>query len=448
MRTALLLSISFCLIQSTALAQFPSYIQATFQEEFDAFNAQYDLQGVSLAIRSADHEWVGVNGISTATDPINSDHVFAMGSVSKTITAATILQMHDDGLLNLDDEVSGHLPLTAWVTPTITIRQLLNHTSGIFNYTQHPDFGPDVFYSSSTMVTQADILNNYMQSGPFSPGQAWGYSNTNYIVLSMIIEAVAQQAYYLEARDRFGFDTNYPTLSLPPHESSTDDLAHLWIDTVGNGTYMDWQASTLSTNFLFSSAGAAGAYVASPSDLSQWTYDLYSGALLSAATMAEMIDPVPNSGGYALGTMTNTGPCDQTSFGHNGGIFYRSATYYSTTSDLAVAIITNDANLSVNLDAFVLDIFCEYSEIVGTEELQLDAPTAKLYPNPSAGAVTADISFAGNYDLTVLNVLGQAVLQRTSTSGARQLLEFTQPGAYLVRIQSGAQVAVQRLIIQ
>ena len=90
MRIALLFSCLFILSQTAALAQFPSHIQERFQSEFDDFVAVHNLVGVSVAVRSANHSWTGVSGYSTATDPIDSDHVFAMGSISKTITAATI----------------------------------------------------------------------------------------------------------------------------------------------------------------------------------------------------------------------------------------------------------------------------------------------------------------------------------------------------------------------
>lgn len=437
-----------------AQAQFPSYIQQDFQQQFDAFAAQHNLVGVSVSIRNSENNWTATDGISTAADPLNAEHKLAMGSISKTITSATILQMHEEGLLHLDDSVGQHLPLTPWVTPSITIRQLLNHTTGLFNYTQHSDFFADVLYNSSAVVNANDILTNYMQNGPFSPGQSWAYSNTNYIVLGMIIEAVAGQAYYLEARDRFAFDANYPTLSLPPHESSTDDLAHLWIDTLGNGTYFDWQESTLSTNMLFSSAGAAGAYVATPSDLSQWTYDLYAGALLQAATFLELLDTVPNSPGYGLGVMVNNGPCGQLSYGHNGGIFYRSAAFYSPTCDLAVVIQTNDANVPVNLDAFALDIFCSYSQIVSANTPTTSAPEVALYPNPANNMVSISYSHTqAPESIELIGIAGNIISVPASELSHNGSGQYTMDvaalpaGSYVVRLQFANGVVTKPLIL-
>ena len=220
------------------------------------------------------------------------------------------------------------------------------------------------------------------------------------------------------------------------------------MDTLGNGSYLDWQAGTLSTNALFSSAGAAGAYVATPLDLSKWMYDLYSGALLSAASTGEMTVSVPNSGGYGLGSMILQSNCSLEAHGHNGGIFYRSSSFYNPEHDLAVVIQTNDANLPVNLDAFALDILCSYSEVVSTPELATEAPAVQLYPNPSTGNATVRVPYSNNYELTVLDALGRQVVQRSNAKGATQQLELTTPGTYFVRVRSGEQVEVQRLLVQ
>ena len=451
MKASLLLCLSLACFQITSFAQFPGYIQNDFQSLLDSIETHHQPIGLSVAVRNASSEWTGVQGISTATDPINSEHKFAMGSVSKTITAATILQMHDEGLLDLDDEVGTHLGLVPWVTPTITIRQLLNHTSGIYNYTNHPNQSADVFYNSQLLITPQYILSNYMSSGPFSPGTDWGYSNTNYMLLGMIIDTLSGQEYYEEARDRFSFNLDYPSMSLPPHESSTDDLAHLWIDTIGNGSAFDVQASPMSTNALFSGAGAAGAYVSTPSDLAQWAYDLYSGNLLQSATFQQMIDSVPNSGGYGLGVMVRTTSCGLTYYGHTGGIFYRSATFYSPDLDLAVSAHVNDANAIIHLENLVQEIFCRY-EILLSDDIEVLANSeVKAFPNPFTSGLSIswpELSFSPT-QLTITNLAGSVVHSSAINSVGSTSLnlgEELQAGIYFLQLATDKQSAVVRLI--
>lgn len=373
----------------TAQAQFSTTVQTEFQNVMDTFNSHYNLIGLSVAVQNANSTWASANGISTSTDSINNSHKFAIGSVSKTITSATILQMYEEGLLDLEDSVTQHLGLIAWVTPSITIRQLLNHTSGLYNYTQHPDLVKTIFYNSTTMVSTSDIFNKYMKGSSFSPGQGWKYSNTNYVLLGMIIEKISGKTYYEEARDRFSFTTKYPSLHLSPFELSTDSLAHLWIDTIGNGTYFDVQTSSISTNALFSSAGAAGAYVATPKDLAQWAYDLYHGKILKPETMLELLDTVPNSEGYGLGVLVHPSDCNLNIHGHNGGIYYRSATFYSKEKDIAVSIHTNDANEPVILESLAKELLCIYCGPTEIKE-SLIKENISVYPNPVLSELTIE----------------------------------------------------------
>lgn len=433
-------------------AQFSNAVQNEFQMVLDSFNSKYPLIGISVAIQNANSIWTGTNGISTATDSINSNHKFAMGSVSKTITSATILKMYEEGLLELSDTVGQYLGQIPWVSPSITIKQLLNHTSGLFNYTQHPDFMKTVFYNSSALLSTTDIFNKFMKGSTFSPGQSWQYSNTNYILLGMIVEHISGKTYYQEARERFSFTVKYPSLHLSPFELSTDSLAHLWIDTLDNGTYFDMQASATSTNALFSSAGAAGAYVATPSDLAQWAYDLYHGKILSPETMLELKDSVPNSDGYGLGIQIHGTPCSLATNGHNGGIFYRSSTYYCKEKDIAVSIHTNDANVPVNLEALANDLFCIYSGPTNLKDIP-ENESFFIYPNPVGDQLTIDLNASSHSQLNLeikdsrgqIVVKSEAVLPNALNQITLQNLRLPN-GIYFLSVQTKNSTQVYKFI--
>jgi D-alanyl-D-alanine carboxypeptidase len=113
-------------------------------------HTEYDL-GISAAVLVPGYRtWTGASGYSHRSVPIADDMLFEVGSVQKNFEAAMVLKLVEDDVLSFDDPISMYLPTYPNVNGEITIRQLLNHTSGVFNVFEHPDFpwvGSDVDYS-------------------------------------------------------------------------------------------------------------------------------------------------------------------------------------------------------------------------------------------------------------------------------------------------------------
>ena len=113
-------------------------------------HTEYDL-GISAAVLVPGYRtWTGASGYSHRSVPIADDMLFEVGSVQKNFEAALVLKLVEDDVLSFDDPISMYLPTYPNVNGEITIRQLLNHTSGVFNVFEHPDFpwvGSDVDYS-------------------------------------------------------------------------------------------------------------------------------------------------------------------------------------------------------------------------------------------------------------------------------------------------------------
>ena len=123
------------------------------QEAIDQVVSAYQEHefGISAAIIVPGFSpWTGVSGYSQPNAPIVQDMLFDVGSIQKNFEAALVLKLAEDELLSLDDPISKYLPGYPHVDENITIRQLLDHTSGVFNVFEHPDFpwlGPDIDYS-------------------------------------------------------------------------------------------------------------------------------------------------------------------------------------------------------------------------------------------------------------------------------------------------------------
>lgn len=263
---------------------------------------------------------------------------FRAGSITKTFVATVVLQLVGEGLLDLDEPVEGALPGLLPDGDVITARQLLNHTSGLFNYTADPDAlagieeHPAVEPEDLVAVATAHPLS-------FPPGTDFHYSNTGYIVAGLLVEAVTGNGLARELRRRI-----FDTLALE-HTSFPVDTGRIRgyhargylpadLAPTRDGEPMDV------TEINASWAWAAGALVSNARDLSRFYRSLLGGELLDPGLLEQMQttieDPDYPGEAYGLGIMWIDTPCGRF-WGHNGSI----AGYHSS------ALRNEDADRSV-----------------------------------------------------------------------------------------------------
>ncbi|WP_437629797.1 serine hydrolase domain-containing protein [Sorangium sp. So ce854] len=280
------------------------------------------------------------SGESAPGDPMRADHVLRIGSVTKTYVAAAVLQLAHEGALDLDD------PISTWITTLpaadgITVRQLLNHSSGIFDYTEDEEIrlaamaDPGRAWSPEEIVAAAAAHDRY-----FAPGAGWHYSSTNYILLGMIIEAATGEGVASVIRGTLLDPNALSSTSFDGEEPIAGELARGY---TGDGTDI---TSAIHPSLPWS----AGALVASAGDIARWAVALYGGAALDPGSLAEMLaGPVPTGvegQGYGLGTLVlGREVLGVPAFGHDGGIpgYATMMLYYPEQQAAVAAIVNSDA---------------------------------------------------------------------------------------------------------
>ncbi|WP_434040979.1 MULTISPECIES: serine hydrolase domain-containing protein [Sorangium] len=287
------------------------------------------------------------SGESAPGDPMRADHVLRVGSVTKTYVAAAVLQLAHEGALDLDD------PLSTWIATFpgadgITLRQLLNHSSGIFNYTEDEDLVPAVIADPGRVWSPEEIVAIAAEHDPyFAPGEGWHYSSTNYILLGMIIEAATGEGVAEVIRDRLLDPSALSSTSFDGEEPIAGELARGY---TAEGVDI---TSVLHPSFPWS----AGAMVASAGDVARWAVALYDGAALDPASRAEMLaDPVPSGvegQGFGLGTLViGREVLGVPALGHDGGIpGFATIMLYYPEQQAAVAAIVNKEGVDPSLIA-------------------------------------------------------------------------------------------------
>ncbi|CAM5716553.1 D-alanyl-D-alanine carboxypeptidase OS=Streptomyces antimycoticus OX=68175 GN=SANT12839_056330 PE=4 SV=1 [Streptomyces antimycoticus] len=165
--------------------------------------AQGDAPGAAVLIRRAGGgtRFVasGVADVRTGRRIHRSDH-FRAGSLTKTVIAAVTLRLAAQGRLGLDDTLEEHLPGLVRGHGNdgrnITMRQLLNHTSGLFDYTEDPALARQLSAAADGTRTPTSLVRTALTHRPyFAPGTKWRYSNTNYVLLGMVVQRITGRSY-------------------------------------------------------------------------------------------------------------------------------------------------------------------------------------------------------------------------------------------------------------
>jgi D-alanyl-D-alanine carboxypeptidase len=269
--------------------------------------------GVLIHYRDGQNEWRGSSGVAElGTDrPIDPDGWFRVGSITKTFTAAVALSLVADGLLELDGTYD------EW-GPTVTLRQLLNHTTGIYNYTEDLDDVGAIVRERYDHWEPLRAVRMALRHEPlFAPGTDWSYSNTNYTIVGLIIEAVTGNSYADEVRSRVLEPLGLRQTILPGDDIDLPEPhAHGYL-SVGD-ELIDM------TKLNASQAWSSGAIISTAGDLNQFYAALLSGKLLPPAQLEAMLTAVPNGEGgrgYGLGIGRRQLADGTILWGHNGGIF-------------------------------------------------------------------------------------------------------------------------------
>lgn len=314
---------------------------------------------------------------STATGWTRSDSLtgFRIGSVTKPFTAVMIYQLVDEKRLSLDTKLSRFVPQLA-SADSVTIRDLLGHTSGMPDHTQGMD---------PMVKLDRDALLKRIASRPlqFHPGTKRRYSNSNYLLLGLVIEAVTQSSYDAQLKqrivDRAGLKRTHFGGAVTP--AANESHAYFF-----NGGH--WE---LQPDHVIENAGAAGGIVSTSSDMSLFLAALFQGRLISKASLAEMthgFDDGTRINGKGLGPFTIQGT-SKTGFSHDGGIGAHSALVgYVPEDSLSLALTVNGHNYPINRVFFLV-----WNILYGTNMplpsfalVALNAATA----TPLAGAYASD----------------------------------------------------------
>ena len=319
-------------------------IEARLTEALADRLQQYDGKGVSAAVAFPDGTThLVAAGFSHDTVAMKPSMLFATGSITKNMVAALVLQLAEEGLLSLEDSVKKWLPGHPKIDSTITIRQLLGHTSGIFMFWENQELWDDLIRYRDSVFTPEVVLT-YLKDPDFLPGKGFRYSNTNYLLLAQIVTGATGSSLSAELRRRFwqplGLSDTYLSME---EDIPKDQLAHVWGDNFEKGgsfrdvTFLP-RASHESITY-----GSSGVFTTAR-DLAVWCRSLFGGKVLRESSLDQMLHFNSAAAGswcdgYGLGVFVFKESIRDggRAYGHGGGNIGTSA-YMAYLPDYGVGI--------------------------------------------------------------------------------------------------------------
>jgi D-alanyl-D-alanine carboxypeptidase len=304
---------------------------ARVQAKLDSVHAAGRFPGATLGVVLPDGRSFGlaVGRSDTAADlAMRPDHRMLAGSVGKTYVAAVALQLVGEGKLSLDAPIETYLGGEPWFdrlpsARRITVRQLMTHTSGLVRYELNPRFLADLTATPGRTWTPAERLAYLFDAAPpFAPGEGWDYSDTNYVVLGMILERLAGRALYDEVQRRLLTPLALRN-TVPSDRPRIEGLSQGYAgpDNPFGGADAMLAGGEMVINPQFEWAG--GGFATTAEDLARWGWMLYEGRAVAPAlrdtALAAAVDAPPLGRGtrYGLGVIVRPTPLGVT-WGHSG----------------------------------------------------------------------------------------------------------------------------------
>jgi len=347
-------------------------LKNALQLKLDEWHKAGSFPGATLGVVLANGESfglaVGVSDRETRRPMMPNDRMLA-GSVGKTFAAATALQLVKEGKIGLDEKIEKYLGREPWFprppnAKDITVRQLMNHTSGLVRYEFKEQFTKDLTANPDKVWKPAELVAYLLdEKPPFEAGKGWDYSDTNYIVLGMIIEKVTGKKLYDEA-DRRLIKPLKLTDTIPQDGPRLKGVVQGYAGP--NNPFGGSDAMIVNGKFIINPQfeWTGGGYVSTAQDLARWAKMIYEGKAFSPDLLPQVVEGVPapmlgRDTKYGLATIIRQTPVG-ISYGHSGFFpGYLTDMTYFPQQKVAVAVQVNTSvgrNLGKPLGRFVVEV--------------------------------------------------------------------------------------------
>lgn len=415
-----LLSFTFIVNAQT----FDPVLANKLQNKIDSIKTANNLKGISASvIYPGVGTWKGVTGISHSGFPITSDMEFGIGSNTKLFTGVLLLKLSENNIINLNDSLHQYLPAFNNVNPNITIRQLLNHTSGLADVNNVVGYADSILTNPNRIFTPTEVMS-WVGTPLFAAGTSWNYCNTNYILAGMVAESATGQSFGQLLKDSILFPLQLDSTFLGVYDSVLHTIAHPWQGGVDK--------FSTPRKALNSVAWSAGAMYSTSGEMASWYHSLMNGQVLNQNSFNELTTFV-GSGNYGIG-LYNTNVLGRTVWQHGGTIWggYNSSMVYDTATGIIICVLINQ-NPAQAFQVSIELLSTLINNPVGITENTISEELITVYPNPTNGLVHIEIPNQTIQSIKLYDLQGQLI--KETIQNQFNLSNYSN-GTYFIKAQT------------
>src|SRR5579883_2973973 len=397
-------------------ARLQAALESTYQ-----LTPLYDRHGVAASVIVPGYpQWSGAAGTKDGHNPMSASLSFEIGSSTKSFVSALIFALRDEGKLSLKDSIRKYLPHYPNVDSTITIQQLLNHSSGLYDYLNDDPSTTllnDAYATDpSHHWTPGEILSDFVGTENFKPSKGYRYSNTDYLLLCEIADSIEHLPVSEQIHTRF-----LAPLGLTHTLCSWDDtiptnFPHDYSNATAQIAATDWFG--VDKTAQLSETNAAGGMVSVPEELARWSQALYTGKVLSKTSTAALLNlsnfhQLTNGLLYGLGDVFLGYSYDnQPIFGHPGSMlgfvtFMLTVPHDSISMVVYLNSLTDTIICANYVNALLWEIYHPAANNV--VEANQAVVSSICYPNPFGDHLTISQGSEQEGEFILYDALGREV---------------------------------------
>lgn len=452
------LFISFS-ISSTLYGQVPvnSALATTLQGKIDDFVIQNNLPGISVSMLLPGNQyWNGASGLSDiySLDPMDTNYLFHLCSMNKMYVSAMIFQLKEQGLLSLSDTIGMYVPATANIPSSTTIANLLKHRTGIADVTDYPGVANIWYGYPDSIWSHLQTIQTLVGQPIFAQGTNFDYSNTNYILLGMVIEQITGNTFAHELHQRFLSPLNLSHSFFRPQDSLAAILTPGWTSFSSPNVY-NTDASPVINDCSASMLFTAGSMFATPSDVCRFTRELWSGNIISTGSLDTMkqctnVNFGGGCDGYGYGTMRYQFN-GKTYYGHAGDFFgFTQLTIHQQEDSVTLTLSVN--RNGAPRGPMAQELLALIDQVLSVPTLSSLENSISIYPNPATSFFKIEDKEISNTEFSVLITdYSGRVLPFQSSQSDEGILSIDvrgfKTGVYTINVQAKNAMYAKKLVV-
>lgn len=449
----------FIFVSKTSIGQTPvnSALATTLQSKIDDFVTQYNLPGISVSMLLPGNQyWNGASGLSDiySLEQMDTNYLFHLCSMNKMYVSAMIFQLKEQGLLSLTDTIGMYVPATSNIPSSTTLANLLKHRSGIADVTDYPNVANIWYGYPDSIWSHLQTIQTLVGSPIFAQGINFDYSNTNYILLGMVIEQITGNTFASELHQRFLSPLNLSHSFFRPQDSLAAILTPGWTSFSSPNVY-NTDASPVINDCSASMLFTAGSMFATPSDVCRFTRELWMGNIISTASLDTMkqctnVNFGGGCDGYGYGTMRYQFN-GKTYYGHAGDFFgFTQLTIHQQEDSVTLTLSVN--RNGAPRGPMAQELLAMIDQVLSVPTINSLENSISIYPNPATSFFKIEDKDSSNSEFSVLitdysgRVLPFKSCQLNAGTFSVDVHDF-KTGVYTVSVQTKNASFAKKLIV-